>query len=237
MKILKVWAVVLPLFIAACSSEYTGEASETTKIDATIKKSGIAPHNTANPYDIAGSIHNEILESLENTNFNSGSIESVANAIDSVSISSPGITTLPSGNPAVSTRLAEMTAIVNSTDALSGALTASSLGESARTSLATFINTLLLGSSNPYENIHSAVVSYEAAILASTLMTNEDKRIILTTTSVIRYSASKKKRKDKDWETSVTSIAAAVSGSDECLVLALKMAATVGLCKNNNITQ
>ena len=69
-------------------------------------------------------------------------------------------------------------------------------------------------------------------------MSSEDKRIILTTTSIIRYSAYKKKRKDKDWETSVTSIAAAVSGSDECIiVLALKMAATVGLSKNNNITQ
>lgn len=237
MKNLKFWAAVLPLFITACSNEYTGDASESAHIGATTKKSGIAPHNTANPYDIAGSIHNDILENLENANFNSGSIESIANAIDSVSISYQGITSLPSGNPAVSTRLAEITAIVNNTDALYNVLTASSLELSARNSFSTFINTLLLGSSNPYEDIHSAVVSYEANILASTLMSSEDKRIILTTTSIIRYSAYKKKRKDKDWETSVTSIAAAVSGSDECLVLALKMAATVGLSKNNNITQ
>lgn len=237
MKNLKVWAVVLSLFVAACSNEYTGEASETAYIDSITKKSGITPQNTSNPYDIAGSMHNEILENLENTNFNSQSIEYIANAIDSVSIAYTGLTSVVSGNPKVSIKLPEITAIVNNTDALADALLTSSLGVSARTSLSTFINTLLLGSSNPYEDIHSAVVSYEATILASTLMTNEDKRIILTTTSVIRYSAYKKKRKDKDWETSVTSIAAAVSGSDECLVLALKMAATVGLCKNNNITQ
>ena len=237
MKNLKVWAVVLPLFIAACSNEHTGEAPETAHIDAITKKSGITPHNTANPYDTAGTMHNEILENLENMNFNSSSIEHIANTIDSVSISYPGITSLPSGNPVVSTRLTEITAIVNNTDALNDALSTSTLGVSARNSLSTFINSLLLHSNQPYEDIYSAVVSYEASILASALMNTEDKRIILTTTSIIRYSAYKKKRKDKDWETSVTSIAAAVSGSDECLVLALKMAATVGLCKNNNITQ
>lgn len=238
MKNLKVLAAILPLISASCSEEYTGQASETANVvKAVTKKSGVTPINASNPYDFAGQMHNDILADLENTDLNLRSIAFIANAVDSVYTSNPGITSPSSENPLLVVRLAEITAMVNNNNLLSSVLAASSMGASARISFSTFIGTLTLDHSHPYQEIYNQIVSYEAEILSNTEMSISEKRIILTTTSVIRYSAYEKKRKDKDWETSVTSIAATIAGSEVCPALAVKMAATVGLCKNNNIIQ
>lgn len=235
MKNLKVWLVILPLFTIACSDEYTGEITETAHMAESAKTSGIGPDNPANPFDIAGSIHNEILETLNETNFSSQSIEDITILIDSVSAVYPELVALSSYST-LSTRLSEITWIVNDYDAIDDVLMASTLGVSAKTSFLTFVNSLPLTANDPYEDIHSMIVSYEEDVLANTGFTADDKRILLTTTSVVRYSAYRE-RKDKDWETSVTKIAATVSGAEQGLVLGLKMALTVGICKNNNVTQ
>ena len=238
MKNLKVLAAILPLISASCSDEYTGEATETANVvNAITKKSGVTPNNALNPYDFTGQMHNDILADLENTDLNLHSIPFIANAVDSVYSSNPGIISLSSGNPLLTARLLEITAMVNNNNLLPSVLAASSMRTPARISLSTFIDSLTLDHDHPYEQIYNQIISYEAAILANTEMNISEKRIILTTTSVVRYSSYEKKRKDKDWETSVTSIAATIAGSDECPALAIKMAAMVGLCKNNNIVQ
>lgn len=235
MKNLKVWLVILPLFTIACSDEYTGEIAKTARMTASAKTSGIGPDNPANPFDIAGSIHNEILGTLNETNFSSQSIEDIIILIDSVSTVYPELVPL-SSNSTLSTRISEITWIVNNYDAIDDVLAASTLGVRAKTSFLTFVNSLALTANDPYGDIHSMIVSYEESILANTGFTTDDKRILLTTTSVVRYSAYRE-RKDKDWETSVTKIAATVSGAEQSLVSRLKMALIVGICKNNNITQ
>jgi hypothetical protein len=237
MKNLKVFLAILPLFTIACSEEYTSEIIETAHITGSAKKLGIGPDNSANPFDNAGSIHNKILEILDQTNFNSQSIEDIAILIDSVSAVYPPELVLLSSNPKLSNRLSEITSIVNSDNAINDVLTESTLGESAKTSLLTFVNSLVLTADNSYDDIHSMIVSYEAGILTNAVLTSDDKRIILTTTSVARYSIYTEKRKDKDWETGISKIAATVSGAEEGLVLGLKMALTIELYQNNNVTQ
>lgn len=235
MKNLKVCLAILPLFTIACSEEYTDEIIETAHITGSAKKSDIGPDNAANPFDIAGSIHNEILETLE-TNFNSQSIEEIAILVDSVAAMYPGVVSL-SNDSTLSTRLSEITWIVNSNNAIDEVLGASTLGVNARTSLLTFVDSLLLATDDPYMDIHSMIVSYEASVLTSSALTSNDKRIILTTTSVARYSIYTEKRKDKDWETGVSKIAATILGAEEGIILGLKMALTIELCQNNNVTQ
>ena len=243
MKKLNVLMVILPLFTIACSEEYTGEIIETAQIKETVhtaksaKRSGIGPANGANPFDIGGSIHNEILETLDQTNFNLQSIGEIAILIDSVAAVYPAIISLSNEAP-LSSRLSEITSIVNSNSAIDEVLTASTLSLNAKASLLTFANSLLLVAvDDPYEDIHSMIVSYEADVLINSTFTNNDKRIILTTTSVARYSIYVEKRKDKDWETGASRIAATVSGAEHGVILALKMALTIELCQNNNITQ
>lgn len=236
MKNLKVWAVILPLLTIACSDDYTSETTKTEHISNSAKKLSIQPDNAANPFDMAGSVHNEIMETLEQTNFNSQSIEQIAILIDSVATICPEIISLPNDTP-LSSRLSEITWIVNSNNAVDDVLAVSTLSTIAKTNLVTFVNSLLLAAPAPYEDIHSMIVSYEAAVLNNSTFSTNDKRIILITTSVARYVIYSDERKDKDWETGVSRIAATVSGAEHGIVLGLKMALTIGLCQNNNVTQ
>lgn len=236
MKNLKVLLAILPLFTIACSDDYTDEITEPVHRTEIAKKSGIGPGNPANPFDIAGSMHNQILGVIGETDFNSQSIEEIAILIDSVSSAYPELMPL-SSDYNLSGRLSEITWIVNNENAITDVLTECTMGESAKANFITFVNSLALVAADPYEDIYSVIISYEAGTLANTGFSDEDKRIILTATSVARYAAYEKKRKDKDWETNVTSIAATVSGAEQNLVLGLKMALTVEIYQSNNSMQ
>ncbi|MBZ4036708.1 hypothetical protein K6T82_18200 [Flavobacterium sp. 17A] len=234
MKNLKAWLLILPFFTMACSDEYAEETIETSYQNKSMKKAGMSPANTANPYDSAGMIHNEILEILADTDFNSTSVEEITVLIDSVSAAHPELM-LSTVDSTLSSRVLEITGIINSSDPVSNILGVSSLGTLAKTSFTAFLNSLLLASDSPYSDIHPIIVSYEASVLSSLAFSADEKRIILTASSVARYSVAEKKRKDKDWETSVTNIVAAVSGAQSNTALGLKMAAAVGICQNNNL--
>ncbi len=236
MKNFKIWLVILPLLTTACSDEYTTNVTETTRGNHLMKKSDPEPRNSANPYDVAGSVHNAILEILDNTDLDSLSIEDVAYLVDSITIVQNELAHLPAAS-ALSSKITKITWLVNDEDAIEDVLDHSPLGNSAQTSLGTFINSALLLANAPYKDIYSMITGYEATVLLSAGFTNNEKQIILTTTSIVRYSFYRKKRKDKDWETNVGNIAATVSGADEGVVTALKMAVTVDMCINNNINQ
>ncbi len=236
MKNLKAWLLILPLVTIACSDEYTEHTLDATYKSMSTKKTVIDPANAANPYDTAGLLHNEILDILDEAAFNSLSIEEITILIDSLSAVHPELMLLPN-DPAVSSRSSEIIWILNTNDPASDVLGAASLGTSAKASFLAFLNSLLSASDSSYEDIHPIIVSYEASVISSNLFSAVDKRIILTASSVARYSLAKKKRKDEDWDTSVTNIVAAASGAEQNSVLGLKMAATVDIYQKKHSTQ
>lgn len=235
MKNLKAWLVILPLITIACSDENTEHTIESANKPNITKKSVIGPENAANPYDSAGMLHNEILEILDETTSNSQSIEEITILIDSLSAVHPDLMLL-SNNPTVSSRVSEITSIVNTNDPATDLLGTLSLSTSARVSFLAFLDSLLLAADSPYEDIHPIIVSYETSVIGSNSFSALDKQIILTASSVARYSVAKKKRKDQDWDTSVTNIVAAASGAGQNSVLGLKMSATVDIYQNTHPT-
>lgn len=235
MKNLKSWLVILPLITIACSQEYAEQTVDATYKTMSTKKTVINPANAANPYDTAGMLHHEILEILDETSSNPQSIEEITISIDSLSSVHPGLMLL-SNYPAVSSRASDITSILNASDPAADVLGASSLGTRAKASFLSFLNSLLLSADSPYEYIHPIIVSYEASVMGSSSFSTADKRIILTASSVARYSAARKKRKDQDWDTSVTDIVAAVCGAEQNSALGFKMAAAIGIYQNNHPT-
>lgn len=235
MKNLKAWLLILPLITIACSDEYTEQTVEPAYKSKSSKKSAIEPANAANPYDTAGMLHNEILEILDETSSNSQSIEEITILIDSVSAVHPELILLATDST-LSSSVSEITWIINTNDPANDVLAASTLSISAKASFLSFLNSLLLVADSPYEDIHPVIVSYEASVISSTLFSTTDKRIILTASSVARYSVAKKKRKDQDWDTSVTNIVAAACGAEQNSALGLKMAAAVGIYQNTHVT-
>ncbi|WP_306349890.1 hypothetical protein [Flavobacterium sp. '19STA2R22 D10 B1'] len=235
MKNLKAWLVILPLITIACSDENTEQTIESASKLNIAKKSVIGPENAANPYDSAGILHNEILEILDETASNSQTIEEITILIDSLSAVHPDLMLL-SNNPTVSSRVLEITSIVNTSNPATDLMDTLSLSTSARASFLAFLNSLLLTADSPYEDIHPIIVSYETSVIGSTSFSAVEKQIILTASSVARYSVAKKKRKDQDWDISVTNIVAAASGAGQNSVLGLKMAATVDIYQNTHPT-
>jgi len=104
-------------------------------------------------------------------------------------------------------------------------------------SLSGFITSLFLLVEEEYEDIHDFVVSYELSVINNSEFNDEDKRIILTTSSLSRYSFYyEKKRKDKDWETSVGNIMAGLSGALENSLTAVNSALVTGIYHNTIVT-
>jgi hypothetical protein len=234
MKNFKVWLLVLPLFTVACSNDLniTEEVGTTTTYNE--KKSLVDPDNSLNPYDYTGRIHNDILKTLDELDLNYTSAEQISSIIDSVAAEHPEV---PSPAASLSGLATEISWMAEDDGAFDDVLLDSSLGSTAKSSLSGFMDSLIAIIDGSYEEIYSMIVLYEDLVLANTGFTVTEKRIILTTTSVARFSFHRKKRKDKDWETSVGSYAGTVYGAQEDAILGLKLAAAVGVYQNNLISE
>ncbi|WP_294825176.1 hypothetical protein, partial [uncultured Flavobacterium sp.] len=189
--------------------------------------------NALNPYDYTGRIHNDILESLDGMDLGLTSVEQISTLIDSIEAAHPDV---PYPAASLSNLTGEISWMANDNSALDDILMDSSLGITAQSSLSGFIDSLLLLNSASFDDIYSMIVLYEASVLANSAFTTTEKRTILTTTSVARFSLHRKKRKDKDWETSVGNYAGTVYGAQENGLLGLKLAAAVGVYQNSPIT-
>lgn len=234
MKNLKVWLVTLPLFTIACTTDFNDIQEAEMPLAINAKKSLITADNILNPYDYTGRIHNDILETLDDLNIDSTSVEDLGFVIDSIAAAHPEA---PASIDSLAGLTSEIVWIANDNTAIDDILADSSLNSTAQLSLSSFITSLLLVNDEPYEDIYDLIVLYESSVLANIAFTPEEKRTILTTTSIARYSLHRKKRKDKDWETSVGGYAATVYGAQENGFLGLKMAAAVGAYQNSTITQ
>ena len=233
MKNLKLWMVILPLFTIGCSEEYTGKTEKTSQ--TSFKKSTLGPENSINPYDIAGNVYFKILAAIDQKNFKPHSIEDVAILIDSVSTTYPELNEM-SNDAVFSRKLYEITSIIHCEHTLDELLLASTLKSDTQSSFSLFAASLVKTAEDPYADVYSMIVSYEENVLGDSRLSSEDKRIILTSTSILRYSEDGK-RKDKYWETAVTKITETVLKANKDNVLGLKMAATVQICQKYNILE
>lgn len=237
MKNFKIVLLILPMLGISCSQEMAEGLAEGLAGAQEIAYRGRegAPEaaNPANPQDSAGRLHSEVLEALEDYDFKMQSVEGIAAIVDSVAATFPAIGPA-CGGVALSARVAAIAALADGSTSLVDVLDASAMGAAAKASILSFANSMEIMGDEPYDGIWLAVTAYEAGVLESSAFSAGEKEVMLAAASVVRYSVQRKKRKDKDWETSV-SIAAVVSGEGEILCSRLKLAAAVSLCRENGI--
>lgn len=232
MKKLKFWLLILPLFTIACSEENTNKKTETPQVTQSFKTSESAPYN---PYDRAGEIHKELSYILDRNNFNFHSIEEATNLIDSISKTYPELD-LVSAHVDLSKKISDMRWILNNNDAIDQITLSSTLTEDACSSLCLFLQSLIKRDDNPNEDLRYMILGYQESVQNNGSFSSDDKQIMLTT-ATLALNSVERKRKDKDWETSVSKMAATVLNADQNIVLSLKMALIVGICQKKNITQ
>jgi len=233
MKNFKIVLLILPLLGISCSQEMAEEIAGAQIIAYGGREEVAGAANPANPQDSAGRLHNEILEALEEYDLKVQSVAGIAAIVDSTAATFPAVG-LACGNAPLPARVAAIEALANGSSSLADVLEALAMGAAAKASILNFANSMELIGDDPYDGIWLAVIAYEAGVLESSAFSAGEKEVMLAAASVVRYSVQRKKRKDKDWETSV-SIAAVVSGEGESLCSRLKLAAAVSLCRENGI--
>ena len=117
-------------------------------------------------------------------NYQYATITEVNQQIESIVAANTNLVALNlDGNSAVN--LEEINEIItNPQSKLEGAIANSSMTSIAKLSLSNFMNTITTLENEGYEFLYQTIVSYESSVLTDPQFTSEDKRIILTTSSV-----------------------------------------------------
>jgi hypothetical protein len=199
-------------------------------------RADVYPENQANPYDIAGQLHNTITEAYLNsmpvttTTANTiADVEAIANANPSFLSVKPGSYVSPTA-----ARIDYIAA--NEVTAASQIISNAALSQKAKLSLSDFIDMLMdyREANMPYETIYQYIIAYETSVANDTLLTIGDKRIMLTTSSISRYAfyLRKKRPRDRDWDISWGNIVAGIEGVGEDMAKAIVMSAVTGIVHN-----
>lgn len=220
MKNFLLMLVIIVSLLVSCTNENMDE--NTTLVENSLGKtksthSGkmiqtTSPENPDNPYDIAGKIHNDILDSYLTASYPFTTIVQISHTVDSISASHNDFSILEATLP---WNFGEIQETVDTPHLkLEQAIANSGMTNAAKICLANFMNSIVLWETDEYEVIHPTLILFETSVINNTQFTNEDKRIILTTSSIARYSIYYAKEiKDKDWGTSVGNRVAALQGA------------------------
>ncbi|TDP00303.1 hypothetical protein [Flavobacterium sp. 245] len=220
MKNLLVMLVIIVSLLVSCTNENIDENTTLVENSLSKKKSNhsgkmiqtTSPENPDNPYDIAGKIHNDILDSYLTASYPFTTMIQISHTVDSISALNNDFTNLQATLPL---NFGEIQETVDSPQLkLEQAIANSGMTNAAKICLADFMASIVLWETGEYEVIHPSIISFETSVINNTQFTNEDKRIILTTSSIARYSIYYAKEiKDKDWETSVGNRVGALQGA------------------------
>lgn len=244
MKNISLRLVILPLLIVSCT---TDNIEDTYSIDKKVsgKKSeksarlvqNLGPENPANIYDLAGKLHNDILDIYLNGNYQHNTIAQISQQVEAIAAVNNDLLLLDLDTN-LPINLEEMQEIVENPQAkLDATIANSPMTNAAKLSLSNFLNDTLLWENNEYEAIYQSIILYETSIMTNTQFTDEDKRIILTTSSIARYSLYyARERKDKDWDGSVGNRAGAFSGAINNSFTAVSRSLVTGIMIHNLVT-
>ncbi|WP_369764977.1 hypothetical protein [Flavobacterium sp. WC2429] len=222
MKNISLGLVILPLLIISCTTNAI-DTVDTIDSKTSGKKSEkgadliqtLSPENPENVYDYAGKLHNELLETYLSKNYQYSTLAQISEQVEAIVAMNSDVALLNLETSAA-VNLEEIQAIVNNPDTkLSETIANSLMTNAAKISLGNFMNAALLWENEEFEAIYPSIISYESAVMNNTEFSDEDKRIILTTSSIARYSLyyDKKPPYDEDWETSVGNRVGGVSGA------------------------
>jgi hypothetical protein len=236
--------VILQLLTISCTPDTIDNIE---RIDSTVSMKKLEksthvvqnpiPENPANIYDFAGKLHNDILDVYLAGNYQHTTIAQISQQIEAIAAANTELMLLDTGtNPPLNLNIIQE--IVNNPQLqLDQSITNSSMTSAAKGSLSSFMNDVVLWENHPYEEIYQNVISYESSVIANSGFSNEDKRIILTTSSIVRYSIYYNLiRKDKDWPPSAGHRVGGVSGSIENSTTAIKRSLITGIMIRTLVT-
>lgn len=224
--------------LLSCSSDIETTNSENlTTFSA--KRIISLPENALNSYDEAGLLYNELFDTYYTNGNLGGTVSQIVNQVQSIADANANFNSIKGSfyHNVSSTRVQYL--LEHPTTCVNDVIAASSMSTVGKSSLANFVNFFIvfLGTESDCDVIYQKVVAYESAVLLNSLLTETDKRIILTTTSITRHSAYRarkkpKKNTDPDWDIFIGNIIASTEGAEYGSAEAATMALVTGIAQN-----
>ncbi|MEC4004847.1 hypothetical protein OX283_009290 [Flavobacterium sp. SUN052] len=203
------------------------------------KSLDILPANSANPFDYVGLLHNQLLETYYSGVSLPKTLTGISNSVVSIANATSAFTSLSGGTYTFTSLERVQYIALHSQDCLDSVVVSSLSSSGARISMTNFINSYLslCNSENDYSVIYDFIVAYESAALSDTTLSLSDRKVILITTSVARYSSYERKKRpkkntDPEWGLLVTNIIATLDGANESVAKALTMGLVSGIYEN-----
>lgn len=227
--ILILMGIVSVTLLIACTEDSQQILQETPNAPVSLKSSQVIIENKSNPYDGTGVAYRNYLSSYKTGGYSPSNYVAVVNSVNALT----PFTALPSGNTQVNQLL---NACLNTPgDTLNTLLLSSDLSPAAQDILTEFINSYQKFADEPFSRAYDDIVLTEAEVSNSTALTTYERRILLTVTSVTRYSLYHSCCEDTDWEKSVGNIVAFAAGALETDNLALQYALITSIAGLENI--
>lgn len=229
MKRICVWICVSQFFVS-CNNT----AVDTNMNEESLRKSGDYPENNANEYDVAGKIYNQLLESYKTAHPDGGDKSKVLLEIESLAYANDDFKAL-GNNDYIPVNMERIEAILNGREnALQEVILKSKLSVEGKVSIYRFAAAAMIQQTlgPDYDAMHNYILDYEDEVITSNVFTAEDKRIMLTTSSIVRYMTARKrpkKNKDRDWELLVGTFATGIEGGSVNIQNAIIMSATLAV--------
>lgn len=223
----------------SCTNDSESKENEVVSAMSAYRTTSELPANSANIYDVYGSIQYDLLLAYYQTEAQPVALLAIANRIDSIANSNSdfqGVKDAGYERPNL-TRIEYIlsTKITCATGIISGM----PISIQAKSSLSNFVSAVLDFSNHEedYAVIYDYIVSYESEVMKDSLLDSNDQKILLTVSSIARYATYAKKKRpkknmDPDWDVLVSCILSSAEGANFGAAEAIVYGLVAGVAEN-----
>lgn len=211
------YSLLLALLLFSCDvSTPTSETIATTS-DAQLFGRSVEPSaaNVENPYDYAGFIYNELLDSYASEVGTQTALDSIIYQVNLLAASNVKYGVYFGGQTNAISPATLQNILLDPQTALTDYLAVSLLKAPAQTSLQDFSSDLqyFLNAQTDYAIIYDYIIAFETGILLDTSYTPDEQAVLLHISSIVRQAVYEKKKRpkpnrDPDWDWMLTCIVA-----------------------------
>ena len=231
--------LIILTFFTSCTQDDKGKQEINPAISSK-DDVDLLPMYNANKYDNVGHIYDEIFDAYYDGTSRSTDVQSVIAEVESIANVNISFEILnDSGYEPLTAERVQYLSDRGISD-VAGIIGASNLSANAKTSFSNFLLSFvaLYATDIDAVNMYDAIVKYESGVIASNLFTENDKRVILTTTSIVRHTSYRIKKKpknntDPDWIISVGHAFGTEEGAEENSAKAIIEGLVTGIVSNS----
>lgn len=195
--------------------------------------------NLSNPYDVVGQVYYSLYDTYYSSKHDPSTVEAVVDTLTVMAVQDSVFVSLAPVSYQFTAQTDVVAILSCDTICQDALLTTCFVSASTRNGFKAFLEdyVLLCEGSSDYSSIHNYVVAYENSILTDTLLSLQEKRLLLIATSIARHTAHAKKKKpkkntDPEWTLLVTNLYGALDGGMRSDADAVIEALAVGILSN-----